>query len=141
LARPRDFDQVFVYGTLRPCHAPPALRDLLRGASTLGEASVPGLLYDLGPYPAAVEAPHGSREPRIFGEVLRFLGPGSWLAELDAYEGFAPRSKETSLFVRALCTATLQSGHAVDCWIYLYRGRPSASARIASGRWEPSVLR
>ena len=141
MAQPWDLDQVFVYGTLRPCHAPPALRDLLRHASTLGEASVPGLLYDLGPYPAALEAPSASQEPRIFGEVLRFAGPTSWLAELDAYEGFDPRSKETSLFVRTPCTATLQTGDAVRCWIYLYRGRPCASARIASGRWQPSVLR
>ena len=141
MAEARDLDHVFVYGTLRPRHAPPALENLLRHAANLGEASVPGLLYDLGPYPAAVAPPTGWQVFRVFGEVLRFAGPPSWLAELDAYEGFDPASQETSLFVRTPCTATLQTGDAGRCWIYLYRGRPCASARIASGRWQPSVLR
>jgi gamma-glutamylcyclotransferase (GGCT)/AIG2-like uncharacterized protein YtfP len=142
LAEPRLLDRVFAYGTLRPRHAPSALAPLLGRASSLGAASVPGLLYDLGAYPAATPPTDARPESRVYGEVLRFAGPASWMDALDAYEGFNPGSRETSLFVRDPCTATLCSGQRVRCWIYLYRGTPPAHAQIASGRWEgPSLLR
>jgi gamma-glutamylcyclotransferase (GGCT)/AIG2-like uncharacterized protein YtfP len=142
LAEPPVLDHVFVYGTLRPRHAPPALSQLLGRASSLGAASVPGRLYDLGAYPAATAPAEGVSESRVHGEVLRFAGPLSWLDALDAYEGFNPASREASLFVRVPCTATLRSGQGVPCWIYLYRGTPPPHAQIASGRWEgPSLLR
>ena len=142
MAAPQLLDCVFAYGTLRPCHAPSALAPLLGRASSLGAASVPGLLYDLGAYPAATLPADGLPESRVHGEVLRFAGPTSWLDALDAYEGFNPACRETSLFVRDPCTATLRSGQRLRCWIYLYRGTPPAQAQIASGRWEgPSLLR
>jgi gamma-glutamylcyclotransferase (GGCT)/AIG2-like uncharacterized protein YtfP len=109
----------------------------MRFASSLGAAWVPGLLYDFGSYPGAVAPPaSGSQEFRVHGEVLQLAGLESWLPELDAYEGFDPASRETSLFVRTPCTATLRSGQSLACWIYLYRGTPAASAQIPSGRWQ-----
>ena len=78
----------------------------------------------------------------MHGEVLQLTGLESWLPELDAYEGFDPASRDTSLFVRTPCTATLPSGQAIPCWIYLYRGTPPAGAHIPSGHWDdPSGLR
>ena len=141
MAAPQLLDCVFAYGTLRPCHAPSALAPLLGRASSLGAASVPGLLYDLGAYPAATPPTDARPESRVYGEVLRFAGPASWMDALDAYEGFNPGSRETSLFVRDPCTATLCSGQRVRCWIYLYRETPPAHAQIASGRWEGPSLR
>jgi len=77
----------------------------------------------------------------VHGEVLQLTGLESWLPELDAYEGFDPASRDTSLFVRTPCTATLPSGQAITCWIYLYRGTPPADAHIPSGHWDdPSGL-
>jgi gamma-glutamylcyclotransferase (GGCT)/AIG2-like uncharacterized protein YtfP len=137
LLEPRVLEHLFAYGTLRPRSAPPALAHILRFASSLGAAWVPGELYDLGSYPGAI-APQGggSQEFRVHGEVLELAGLHSWLPDLDAYEGFDPASRETSLFVRSACTATLPSGQAIPCWIYLYGGTPPADARIPSGRWE-----
>ena len=133
----RALEHLFVYGTLRPGSAPAALAQLLRSASNLGAAWVPGELYDLGAYPGAI-APGGDDSPefRVHGEVLRLEGLEARLPTLDAYEGFDPASPKTSLFVRTSCTATLASGQALSCWIYLYAGAPPASARIATGRWE-----
>lgn len=130
-------EHLFAYGTLRPGCAPPSLARILRSASSLGSAWVPGRLYDLGSYPGAI-APLESRPPAswVHGEVLRIPDLASWLPELDAYEGFNPAARETSLFVRTTCTATLLSGHTLACWIYLYRGTPPAHAQIPSGRWE-----
>ena len=133
----RALEHLFVYGTLRPRSAAPALAQILRSASNLGAAWVPGELYDCGAYPGAtLPAGDGSPESRVHGEVLRLAGLEAWLPRLDAYEGFDPASRETSLFVRTPCFATLASGQALGCWIYRYAGAPPASARIASGRWE-----
>jgi len=141
LAHPRVLEHLFVYGTLRPASAPPALAPLLRAASNLGAASIPGLLYDFGSYPGAIAPPRASPQFRVHGEVLELAGLGSHLPELDAYEGFDPASRETSLFVRAPCIAQLRSGPALRCWVYLYRGMPPAHAHIPSGRWEGPSLR
>jgi len=133
----RSLEQLFAYGTLQPKNAPPQLLSFLRSASSLGAASVPGRLYDLGCYPGAIaNPPNGSQEFRIHGEVLQLAGLESWLPVLDAYEGFDPASQETSLFVRTACTATLASGQELSCWIYLYGRTPPARAQIPSGRWE-----
>ncbi|HTF34875.1 MAG TPA: gamma-glutamylcyclotransferase family protein [Myxococcota bacterium] len=137
MVEPRVLEHLFAYGTLRPRSAPPALAHLMRFASSLGAAWVPGLLYDFGSYPGVIAPPaSGSQEFRVHGEVLQLAGLESWLPELDAYEGFDLTSPATSLFVRTPCTATLRSGQALTCWIYLYRGTPPASAHIPSGRWE-----
>ena len=140
MVEPRVLERLFVYGTLRPPSAPPALAHILRLASSLGPAWVPGLLYDLGSYPGAIASPSGAQEHRIHGAVLQLAGPRAWLPELDVYEGFDPSSPDTSLFVRTPCTATLVSGQALRCWIYLYRGTPAAGAHIPSGRWEGPAL-
>jgi gamma-glutamylcyclotransferase (GGCT)/AIG2-like uncharacterized protein YtfP len=133
-------EHLFAYGTLRPESAPPGLAHLLRAASSLGAAWVPGELYDLGPYPGAI-APSGNalQASRVYGEVLAFRELESRLPELDAYEGFDPASPHSSLFVRKPCTATLSSGRTLPCWIYLYGRTPHASAHIPSGRWERSL--
>jgi len=133
----QSLEHLFAYGTLRPKSAPPSLLPFLRSASSLGAASVPGRLYNLGSYPGAIADPRDrSPESRIHGEVLKLPGLEAWLPVLDAYEGFDPAAQETSLFVRTRCTATLVSGQALTCWIYLYGRSPPARAHIPSGRWE-----
>jgi Uncharacterized conserved protein len=73
-------DLLFVYGTLMRGFR---LHRLLAGRTEyLGEGVVPGLLFDLGSYPAALRGAGGS----IRGEVYRLLDPGLWVA-LDSAEG------------------------------------------------------
>src|SRR2546425_1185234 len=71
---------LFVYGTLMrgfPLHP------LLEGqAEYLGEAATPGLLFDLGRYPAALKSATGE----IRGEIYRLLDPAFWRV-LDSAEG------------------------------------------------------
>jgi gamma-glutamylcyclotransferase (GGCT)/AIG2-like uncharacterized protein YtfP len=71
---------LFVYGTLMrgfPLHP------LLEGrAEYLGEAATPGLLFDLGRYPAALKSATG----KIRGELYRLLDPAFWRV-LDSTEG------------------------------------------------------
>src|SRR5882724_4504835 len=73
-------DLMFVYGTRMrgfPLHR------LLDGkAEDHGAGEVPGLLFDLGSYPAALRGPGGP----LRGEAYRLAGGGLWVA-LDSAEG------------------------------------------------------
>ena len=115
---------LFVYGTLRPCLAGLEQQRLIVGLAVVGPATVPGVLYDLGPYPALVEGPG-----TVHGDLL-ILSDDRQLALLDAYE---ETSGDDPLYRRELTVATRPDGTTVPAWIYSYR-RPLAGARVvASG--------
>jgi gamma-glutamylcyclotransferase (GGCT)/AIG2-like uncharacterized protein YtfP len=79
----------------------------------LGEATVPGRLYDLGSYP-------GARPGLgiIVGEIFEI--DESLIAALDEYEG--------SEFSRQIVSSSS------DCWIYWYVG-DAVGREIVSGDW------
>ena len=81
---------LFVYGTLMrgfPLHP------LLEGqAEYLGEAATPGLLFDLGRYPAALKSATGE----IRGEIYRLLDPAFWRV-LDSAEGSQYHREEAGI--------------------------------------------
>ncbi len=115
---------LFVYGTLRPCLAGLEQQRLIAGLAVVGPATVPGMLYDLGPYPAVVDGPG-----TVHGDLL-ILSDDRQLALLDAYE---ETSGDDPLYRRELTVATRPDGTTVPAWIYSYR-RPLADARVvASG--------
>lgn len=93
---------LFAYGTLRdPDHAP--ARELLHGCQRVGDATVRGVMYDAGEYPALVLDGTGP----VHGVVWRC--PADLLPELDRYEGAAER-----LFQRV----ALRVGDTA-CWLYV----------------------
>jgi gamma-glutamylcyclotransferase (GGCT)/AIG2-like uncharacterized protein YtfP len=120
---------LFVYGTLLPERVAPQLAPLVAGLARIGPGSVPGRLYDLGPYPGAVPEP--AAEERIRGHVLA-IPDEAVLARLDAYEGDGPVGAASSGFVRETAVAILDDGASLECWIYAYRGDLSG-ARFVSG--------
>jgi gamma-glutamylcyclotransferase (GGCT)/AIG2-like uncharacterized protein YtfP len=137
---------LFVYGTLRPGHAPAAIAAQVGKLLEVGPGAVRGRVYDLGPYPGAVlDASAGTM---IEGTVFRLPADPSVLAALDAYEGFDPTDRERSLFVRARTSVTLADGRRLACWVYVYnreetrprapdlslRGRGRSSSRAPSRR-------
>lgn len=112
---------LFVYGTLRPGHAPPGIATHVARLREVGHASVPGRTYDLGEYPGAVlDASSGTT---IAGTVLALPDDPGVLAALDAYEGFDPGSPARSLFLRVRTPVTLADGQTLECWMYV-RGVP-----------------
>jgi gamma-glutamylcyclotransferase (GGCT)/AIG2-like uncharacterized protein YtfP len=139
---------LFVYGTLRPGHAPAAIASEVRKLEEVGPAAIPGRLYDLGAYPGAVL--DAAAETHVDGTVLRLPADPSVLAALDAYEGFDPADREGSLFVRTATSVTLSGGKTLACWVYVYnrgpggaagvtaRGRARSSSRAPSRRGAPS---
>jgi gamma-glutamylcyclotransferase (GGCT)/AIG2-like uncharacterized protein YtfP len=118
-----DPSHIFVYGTLRSECDHPMARRLFARARLVGKGSVPGRLYDLGWYPAAM---FDEREKRhILGDVFA-LPDAKLLAELDAYES-GDRNYE-----RVPLQVALLDGGTVTAWAYGVAKPPNARV-IPSG--------
>jgi len=127
---------LFVYGTLMDKSPRRMLRTLAeqRGVTVvnLGPACTPGILYDMGWFPALT---HG--DGVVHGEL--FVVPDSLIERLDQYEG-APR-----LYTRQEVAVTLGAGNDTrTAWATAYffvlppdrpDGPPHSSQRIEDGDW------
>lgn len=129
---------LFVYGTLltRARGALGAdMRARLKTESTsLGEATIPGRLFDMGTFLVMIE-PAGASNI-VHGEVLRLADPEAVFAWLDPYEGITPGHRREGEYERVRRTVRLASGEELIAWVYLYAADVSALPAISSGRWE-----
>ncbi|MFO0946983.1 MAG: gamma-glutamylcyclotransferase family protein [Planctomycetota bacterium] len=108
---------LFVYGLLQPGYRPP------RSAIRHWKDAVAGELFDLGPYPAAVNV--GQPGTWIEGHVVEIH-----VAELPALDAF--EEVDAGLYARK--RVTTREGHEV--WIYEFcRELPFHALRI--NRWTP----
>ncbi len=82
------------------------------------------MLYDLGAYPAFVDAAEDGA--LVWGEVAEF-GDEALLHELDLYEG--------SQYDRVLRAVQLAGGGERLAWIYRFRAPLGRARRIPGGRW------
>lgn len=115
---------LFVYGTLKRGFSNPWARRLWARARFAGEGTLPGRLYDLGPYPAFVE--DAASPAPVHGEVAE-LEDARVLEELDRYEG--------SQYKRVLRRVRMQDGQEREAWVYVFRA-PVVHARwLPGGRW------
>jgi gamma-glutamylcyclotransferase (GGCT)/AIG2-like uncharacterized protein YtfP len=127
-SRPRRRDSLlFVYGTLRPFVDIEMARWLRAAARHLGCGATRGRLYDLGAYPGMKA---GRGRERVVGDLYR-VGDPRVLRVLDRYEAGPSRAK--ARFVRERCLVKLERGGVRMAWVYRYRRRVVAAARIASG--------
>lgn len=129
---------LFVYGTLRPGHAPASVAGCVDRCACLGGGSTPGRLHDLRAYPGAVSDPACGQ--RIHGQVIE-VPDNAALRRLDDYEGFDPADPAGSLFVRTQCDVTREgdSPRTLRAWVYVYN-RDLADARIVpGGRYDPAT--
>lgn len=110
-------DAIFFYGTLRPALVAEPLRQLILGLEPLGDACMPGRLFDLGPYPAAIlDESSGT----IRGEVFTLPNEPTLLTRLDEHEDYRPHDPQGSAYLRVLRRATLADGRRLDVWVYAY---------------------
>lgn len=148
--RPAD-DWLVVYGSLMrglPASEPEAgaaggaRKDLLdqlgvgAGLRRVGPCRVPGVLFDLGPYPAL--RPARSETDSVCGELHAVLDPRT-LPVLDAFEGFDPQDPEGSDYLRE--RIELLKPRGMRAWIYVYNHEPDASCRIPSGDWRAHLAK
>lgn len=126
-----EVDHLFVYGTLRP--------DLDAFASgrlcnlPWQRAITPGMLFDLGSYPAMVPTFAQAPAARVRGCLIGMIGleseQNALLESLDVYEGVAH-----GLYTREVIRTYPRSGGLVYAWAYLFaRQIPTGSVLLASG--------
>jgi gamma-glutamylcyclotransferase (GGCT)/AIG2-like uncharacterized protein YtfP len=108
---------LFVYGTLRPGHAPREIAAAVDQCTVIGIGTVRAHLYDLGNYPGIAL---DDTAPAVPGIILQLPEDATVLTQLDAYEGFYPNDPATSLFLRVTTTVTLADGSTTTCWVYVY---------------------
>jgi gamma-glutamylcyclotransferase (GGCT)/AIG2-like uncharacterized protein YtfP len=126
---------LFVYGTLRRGSAA-LMAEVLAGEATyVGEATVSGVLYDTGAFPACVPASNASQ--RVHGDVfaMRDDSASALLAQLDQYEGFSPDERFGSLFVRQYARVRFDDGSEELAWIYRFNASLERARLIPSGDW------
>jgi gamma-glutamylcyclotransferase (GGCT)/AIG2-like uncharacterized protein YtfP len=112
-------EHLFVYGTLRPGHAPAEIADAVSRLVPLGPGTIRGRRYDLGAYPGVVLDADAGGE--VLGEV--FLVPDeATFAQLDSYEDCRPSDPEASLFLRVRANVAMHHGTSELCWVYVYNG-------------------
>ncbi len=122
---------LFVYGSLRRGFHHPAYGYIRDHFDFVGDATVKGRLYDLGPYPAAIPDDGGT----IIGELytIREVGQFSWaMAQLDDYEGVCCEDGETPEYKRGSTRAQV-NGEEVEAWIYWYARSVEGFPVVASG--------
>jgi gamma-glutamylcyclotransferase (GGCT)/AIG2-like uncharacterized protein YtfP len=118
-----DPEHIFVYGTLRADSDHPMARRLCLQARLVGKGIVPGRLYDMGWYPAAMF--DGSEKRVVVGHVFALKPGGRLLAELDDYESGDPN------YVRETVEVSLDDGRQIKAWAYGVKQPPNT--RIIPG--------
>lgn len=126
-------DYVAVYGSLMEGLELPSSPDLDQYLVNDGPCEIPGVLYDLGDYPALVPG-----DGTVHGQLYRLKDPvpGPRAAEalrlIDAYERYDPHDLDGSLYQRRVMR--LKSPDH-DAWTYIYNNDVSGRPRIESGDW------
>jgi gamma-glutamylcyclotransferase (GGCT)/AIG2-like uncharacterized protein YtfP len=118
--------KVAVYGTLMKGFGGQELAGIAGHLKLLGSCTLPGLLYDLGKFPALVPG-----RGTAAGKLYEAEDP-TVLAKLDQYEEFDEGHLDQSLFVRRYVRLTQPP---VGCWVYFYNRDVTGKPRIADGNW------
>jgi gamma-glutamylcyclotransferase (GGCT)/AIG2-like uncharacterized protein YtfP len=124
---------LFVYGTLRRDSPHPMAAFLASQARFACDASMPGRLYNLGPFPGMTAA-EGPAE-RVHGHLFEMNDPGALLLRLDAYEAVPQGLPEPPQYERDVRTVLTDDGREVVAWVYRYVGPLNGAKRIVSGRY------
>lgn len=127
---------VFVYGTLKYGEINHVL--LAPYVRSIERASVRGVLYDAGDFPALVEG-----EKDVHGQIIRVAAHTlpHLLAVLDRLEGYDPEDEEHSLYRRRVIDVALDGGAIEPAFAYFYNSAhptmppPAMMIRLESGEW------
>jgi gamma-glutamylcyclotransferase (GGCT)/AIG2-like uncharacterized protein YtfP len=111
-------ERVFLYGTLRPGHAPREIADAVSRLRRVGAGTIRGQLHDLGTYPGVVL---DDAAGEVRGEIFA-VPDAETLARMDAYEGYYAGDAAGSLFLRVKAAVAMDDGASEACWVYVYNG-------------------
>jgi gamma-glutamylcyclotransferase (GGCT)/AIG2-like uncharacterized protein YtfP len=130
-------DLLFAYGTLMLPFDNAIARCLYENSTFCGDATVPGRLYDLGPYPGLIYNRQSAQ--RVRGQVFRMHDPGDLLRLLDRYEGIDRRFPGAGEYRRERRRVSMNE-EAVDCWMYVYNQPWWKLPAIRSGCYADYVM-
>mgnify|MGYP001267589101 CR=1 FL=1 len=125
--------KIFVYGSLRSGFHHPAYHYISRYFTLVCNATVKGILSDMGEFPAAVPT---TDELFIKGELYTINNADefSWaIGQLDDYEGVNAEEEELPLFRRELADVYMDNAEPAKAWVYWYNGNTDGKPLIASG--------
>lgn len=124
-------DYLLVYGTLRPPFTNEAAQFLYQHSCYLGEATFPGLLFDMGSYPGAIYRAQAATQ--VQGTLYNIgAKKAAILYYLDDYEGIGSHYALPHEYIRTVITARFNK-EQVDCWIYLFNLPTAQKQLITSG--------
>ena len=102
----------------------------------LGEGSIRGVLFDLGPYPAVIGG-----EGTVRGEVYAMVEPRRLLERVDAIEGFVAGDAARSEYRRHAAVATLDDGRRCPAWVYFYNRPLGEAVWVSTGDYRRHATR
>ena len=132
-----SINYLFVYGSLMRGFSNALHLDLDERASFIGEGSVAGLLYDVGPYPAFIlpdQHPNLPQPMRVHGELYHIESPDLVLETIDTIEGYNERFPERSLYKREPIHVDLENG-SQRAYIYVYQQKLEGLHLVESGNY------
>jgi len=135
VARGKEADYVFVYGTLRPKarrlrrEAERAMRLLEERGEYVGPARIKGKLYRVSWYPGVRES--SSDSDVVVGDVFR--APDYVIAKLDAYEDASTDPRADTDYLRRRKRVRLADGRRLLAWTYVYKRAVDPKSRIPGG--------
>ena len=128
---------LFVYGTLMPGSRDrfgnTARERLSEAGFWRGEASLRGVLYDLGGYPGLSET--AEDYAAVSGAVIELYHPKDVFLWLDRYEGIDPQYPWASEYERVIRDVQHEAGDTLKAWVYIYRLTPDPANLITGGNW------
>ena len=102
----------------------------------VGKGSIRGALFDLGPYPAVIQA-----EGVVHGELYAVTDHAALLATADGIEGYQPDNLPGSQYVRQAAPVRMGSGVQRTAWVYFYNARLGDAVWVPSGDYRRHVTR
>lgn len=115
---------LFVYGTLKTSFDNNEAKRLRREATLIGEATIKGSLYNLGPYPAFLK----DSKDLVHGELFEVHHEETF-QWLDRYE------EVPVLYLRREVKATIND-QKIKCQVYEYAGHVYAYDKIEGGNFQ-----
>ena len=131
-------DYLIVYGTLRPSSTNPSAQFLHQHGRYVGEATFPGLLFDLdwpgaSAYPGAIYQPDAATT--VAGTVYDIREYKKLIfAHLDDYEGVGEAVDQPHEYVKVVISVTYRDT-VTECWVYLYNLSTEGKPIIDSGNY------
>lgn len=105
-----------------------------KNCSYIGEASIPGKLYDLGTYPGAIYDENSSST--VYGEVYQIMKNEKELVRfLDEFEGVGSQFEYPNEYVRT-SIPVLTKHRIIEVSTYLYNWNLDGINVIESGRYD-----